>query len=737
MKLGVRIGLAVAAAGLIPLGLVGGIIGSGMIDDASDNTVRVAQLSLDTAEEQLGSFFASRVAALEYAANTSAAAALDWPGFRKAADMESGPGKPFEKMLLIRGDGTYYATNTGNPALGGLVTKDDKNPASPPNSLASREYFKRLVSSNPGSAMRSYIPDPVISLSNGARQIVIGAAIASEGAPVGMVGGAVTLESLEEELRSMADLVSGSLGGEAYLFLLSPAGDYVSHPDPLRNLRVEQQDGKAVEVKPNILSGSEAEALRDFGALALGEPGGETRFTDPWSGKDSLAYWRQVGTTGYTLALLVPAASARVAVTARMRRLALVSLGAFAGLALAAYGFGRAISVPIGHAAAAVSEIAAGDGDLSRTLPVKGNDEVAALARSFNGFASAMGMIVKRIRDAADAADASAVGLEAGSTRAEAAAAAITGGAEGISIESKAQGASVAAVAAALGEEADRILRLTDSIEHQSSGIVESSAAIQQMIGNINSVTRNLKALNGAMEGLSSTSALGRDRLEEIVQGIKKITERSDILLEANEAIRSIADRTNLLAMNAAIEAAHAGDAGKGFSVVADEIRSLAETAGEQSRIIATELNATTELIISVGGTSRGAEEAFEAIYGSVAGATRLQEEISRAMEEQTEGSRQILEAFTDVNEKTQEVRASSRELLETNKVISSSMATLEGASGRVLGSVSVIVDEVAAVDAVVADIKAMTRKTKDAAAAVSLETRHFILPGDGKSEDR
>jgi methyl-accepting chemotaxis protein len=205
--------------------------------------------------------------------------------------------------------------------------------------------------------------------------------------------------------------------------------------------------------------------------------------------------------------------------------------------------------------------------------------------------------------------------------------------------------------------------KLNKLVEEQNDSVNTSSSAIEEMTANIHSVTRTLVANTKNVDDLAEASENGKSGLQAVAGKIQEIARDSEGLLEINTLMDNIASQTNLLSMNAAIEAAHAGEAGKGFAVVADEIRKLAMSSAEQSKTTANMLKKIKTSIDSITKSSDDVLARFEAIDNGVKTVSNHEQNIRNAMEEQEAGGKQILDSISRLKDITVLVKSGSEDM--------------------------------------------------------------------------
>lgn len=325
-----------------------------------------------------------------------------------------------------------------------------------------------------------------------------------------------------------------------------------------------------------------------------------------------------------------------------------------------------------------LKELETGDADLTKRCKLFIRDEIGDLIIHFDFFLDKLQQIMTEVKGTKNELNASGSNLSAETADTASAITQILANIDGIHQQITAQGSSVDQTAKAVREISTNITSLDTLVENQSSGVEEASASIEEMIGNIASVTASVDKMADSFGSLNENMQVGFAKQQGVNERIQQIEGQSELLSEANLAIASIAAQTNLLAMNAAIEAAHAGDAGKGFSVVADEIRKLSETSSTQSRSIGEQLTKIHDAIGEVVASSNEASEAFTTVSAHIKQTDELVRQIKYAMEEQNSGSRQIGDAIRNMNDSTVEVQKASKEMSQSNERIMSEMQSLQ-----------------------------------------------------------
>jgi len=377
-----------------------------------------------------------------------------------------------------------------------------------------------------------------------------------------------------------------------------------------------------------------------------------------------------------------------------------------------------------GELAAAIS-----GGDLrARLLGRARRDELGALSSMLEAMRVGLSSMVGEIRDSLSSLKDSGSDLAARMEETASSVTEITANIESVKKQVDSEGGSVRAASATVERMLTGLGGLNERISDQAASVTESSASIEEMVANIAAVTKNVDRLGDAFETLLRASDDGRSKLSAANDIVKGILSQSDKLSEANTVIKTIAEQTNLLAMNAAIEAAHAGESGRGFAVVAEEIRKLSEMAAEQSKEIGGDIGAITLQIGELAASTETTETAFGTITAQIADLNALEQEIKRAMMEQNEGSKQILEALQSINEITEHVRGSSQEMNGGGESIGAEMRSLLD-MGEVLRSgmdeIAMGTKSIAEAANAVSDMSEGNRRLVD---AVSSQVEHFKL---------
>jgi methyl-accepting chemotaxis protein len=367
----------------------------------------------------------------------------------------------------------------------------------------------------------------------------------------------------------------------------------------------------------------------------------------------------------------------------------ILALAVIAVVAVFVFIFLSYVTNPIVKVADTLRDISEGEGDLTRSITVHSKDEVGDLARYFNLTLEKIKKLIITIKQQAVTLFDIGGELAANMTETATAVNEITANIQSIKNRVISQSASVTETNATMEQITLNINKLNNHVEHQADSVAQSSAAVQEMLANIQSVTNTLVKNAANVAELMEASGVGHAGIENVAADIQEISRQSEGLLAINTVMANIASQTNLLSMNAAIEAAHAGEAGRGFAVVADEIRKLAESSSEQSKTIGTVLKKIKESIDKITSSTDNVLEKFDAIEGAVKIVASQEEHIRNAMEEQGQGSKQILDAVGQVNEITQLVKDESAKMLEGSREVIQESTNLEKATQEITGGMS------------------------------------------------
>ena len=244
-----------------------------------------------------------------------------------------------------------------------------------------------------------------------------------------------------------------------------------------------------------------------------------------------------------------------------------------------------------------------------------------------------------------------------------------------------------------VGQIMKTVNQLHDQINVQADYVSQSSEAIKGMLKNIHLVVETLTENTKNVGILTGSSEIGRRDLQKVADDLQEISKQSEGILEINTVMENIASQTNLLSMNAAIEAAHAGEAGRGFAVVAGEIRKLAESSGQQSKTTADMLKKIKSSVDTITKSMAVVFENFESIEREIKTVSSQEANIRTMMMEQEHGSQSVLEAIAQLNNITDNVKHGSKDMASKSEEIIRERATLDDITREISGGMNEMAD--------------------------------------------
>ena len=401
---------------------------------------------------------------------------------------------------------------------------------------------------------------------------------------------------------------------------------------------------------------------------------------------------------------------------------------AFAVFAVVEIVINKIVLIPIKKIIAMLKDIVEGEGDLTRKLKTDSKDEIGDLVYFFNTFTDSLRETVSSIRNSFD--DTMLVKNELGSNTDETVAAVNEMSAGINSAVNQIRGLSESVEKSVIS-----VKTIEENISRMSSGIKKQAEILKGTVSGINEFmtsVRNVSNLTGmkkeSTELLVDTASDGGEKLNASTEIIFQIEKNIDQIREILNIIDNISDQTNLLSMNAAIEAAHAGDAGRGFSVVAGEIRKLASTSDRNSKEISSILAGIIESINTASVLSGKTNSAFFRINSEVREVSSSFEEISNIMNEMAESSNNILSSLDQLSSVSDDVIESTEIMEKSTEDLISHVRQVEEVSESVLHAMNEISVGTAEINRAMVNVTEMNSNLKMTCSALEAEVCKFKI---------
>lgn len=331
-----------------------------------------------------------------------------------------------------------------------------------------------------------------------------------------------------------------------------------------------------------------------------------------------------------------------------------------------------------------ITSIAEGKADLSQRIPVASADEIGLLVESCNKLTESLAKMFGTIKEAVASLVYTGTEIEGHTQSTIGDVETTTERVQEISARAQAQNETMDMVAESSSNVSKAIQLLYSRIKTQAEAIGEVSSGVTEISANIKSIDQNVSKISEKYEQLVNDSKTGQKDQMTVVDKVGEIQAQAGRLKEANSVIRSIASQTNLLAMNASIEAAHAGAAGKGFAVVAGEIRSLAESSAKQSKSIGDLIKSITEAIMGIVDASKLSLNSFKSLDEKIGEIQSMLSQVLSSVDEQQEGANGLLDSMSIVDSSSRSIQDASSEMQEQSDKVFSRMDELRTSASEI-----------------------------------------------------
>lgn len=395
---------------------------------------------------------------------------------------------------------------------------------------------------------------------------------------------------------------------------------------------------------------------------------------------------------------------------------------------ISSFFFATRFSKPIENTVGVLQKMT--EGNLSVKINETGKDrtEIGKMQNNVNAFASEMRNMICATKENIFSLNQVAEKLNKNSEDISCEIAQISNNSVELTSQAKLQHNSVSETVSSIDQMNSIVEELSNQISEQNDALSQSSAAVEEMISNISSITENVDKFGNSFKKLASDSESGKTTIENVIRLVDAVSEESAKLFDMNKIIESVAAQTNLLAMNAAIEAAHAGEAGKGFAVVAEEIRKLSESSTEQSHSIKKALSDVIDNIKNVTAAANNAGSMFGEIVNQISTDDALITEIRSSMEEQNVGSRQIVDALSNIKDTTSVIINHSKQMNGQIENVAIQAQSLEGATNNLQTKIEEIAKSTEVINEHTEEFKKMANENREFGEKLSEQTEKYTV---------
>jgi methyl-accepting chemotaxis protein len=629
-----------------------------------------------------------------------------------------------KQILIAHPEISNIYSNWGPNALDGM----DMEYANTPGTDESGRYITSWASGPQGPLLGAIPPnftfDAVMQMTSGEEFIfdpavepiggknLLGTSICIPVKDLGKMVGSIGIAFELSRIQTITDTIKPF--GDGYAMIFSNGGLVAAHPNSEylgKNMVDIDTFGSSLPTAQNAITGGKTMAFSLPSPQGLIQyyavPFTIGRYPKPW-----------------TLMVAVPRRTIMAPVYRMLTFSIIIGVFTMILMSVGSVFIARSVSRPIAYTMGTLKYIA--EGDLTKQVEVNSNDELGDLARYLNWTVERIKTLVFAIKRETDMLSSTGTELAAHATETAAAITEITAHIQSIKTQVLNQSASVSQSGAIMHQLVDQIATLGELIEKQVAAGAKSSSSIDGMLANIQRVTQSMIGNVNNIISLSESSEVGRGGLQEVSTNIQEIAHESEGLLEINAVMENIASQTNLLSMNAAIEAAHAGEAGKGFAVVAGEIRKLAESSSEQSRTIGAVLKKIKDSIDKITKSTEGVLRKFEVIEEGIQMVTDQEKAVRDAMEEQGASSNSILEAVKLLNEMTDMVKSCCGEMLMGSQEVIGESRSLSRMTEEIAGGVREIATGAEQINGSMTRVAGITTDTQDRIHALIHEVSKF-----------